>query len=139
MQLEYTPIGAKLLWDRPGDLRHTSEKRPVKIEPQRNSLSTPFARMYLYLHPIGDMTCRTDYETILMDILPTFPMTQKGKTIYLTVLYPVKHFIDAKNRSSTSTLPYKLVSSPAHFKTLVTGRRKAIQVIVQHWTLSDVN
>ena len=47
--------------------------------------------------------------------------------------FPIKRFIDAKNRSSSSsTLPYQLVSSPAYFKTLVTGRRKAIEVNVQH-------
>lgn len=57
IQSGYTPIGAKLLWDRTGDFCHTPEG-PVKVEPQ---------------------TVRTDYETILMDILPTFPMTQKGK------------------------------------------------------------
>jgi hypothetical protein len=64
-----------------------------------------------------------------MDILPRFPMTQKGKTICIPVSCLTKHFIDAKNRSSASTLPYQLVFSPAYFKTLVTGRRKAIEVI----------
>ena len=78
------------------------------------------------------MTCQADYETILMDILPNFPMTQKGKVIYFSVSCPAKHFTDAKNRSSAFTLPYKLVSSPAYFKTLVTGRRKAIEVYVRH-------
>ena len=64
-----------------------------------------------------------------MDILPRFPMTQKGKTICIPVPCFTKHFIDAKNCLSASTLPYQLVSSPTYFKTLVTGRRKAIEVI----------
>ena len=83
---------------------------------------------------------RTDYETILIDILPTFPMTQKGKTIYIPYYVASKYFTDVKKRRlSTSTLPYKLVSSPAHFKTLVTGRRKAIEVNVHHRAVIGVN
>ena len=46
--------------------------------------------------------------------------------------YPIEQFIDTRNRSLSSTLPYHLVSSPAYFKTLVTGRRKAIEVNFQH-------
>ncbi|KAF8802431.1 hypothetical protein BYT27DRAFT_7112451 [Phlegmacium glaucopus] len=88
IQSGYTPIGAKSLWNRLSDLRHTLEK-PVKVEPQRRPLSTPFPSMYL---PLSLSTT------------------------------------DDRSRSSLATiLPYKLVSSPAYFKTLVTGRRKAIE------------
>lgn len=43
IQSGYTPIGAKSLWDRTGNLCHT----PVKIEPQTRPLLTPFVSMYL--------------------------------------------------------------------------------------------
>lgn len=57
MQSGYTPIGAKSLWDRTGDLCHTSEG-PLKVEPQTRPLSTPFVSMYLSLYSFttGNMT-----------------------------------------------------------------------------------
>ena len=57
IQSGYTPIGAKLLWDRTGDLCPTPEE-PVKAEPQTRPLLTPFGSMYisLYLFTTGNMT-----------------------------------------------------------------------------------
>ena len=57
IQSGYTPIGAKSLWDRTGDLCHTPEGS-VKVEPQTCPLSTSFASMYpsLYSFTTGNMT-----------------------------------------------------------------------------------
>jgi hypothetical protein len=57
IQSGYTPIGAKLLWNRTGDLSHTPEG-PLKVDAQTRPLLTPFVSMYfsLYLLTTGNMT-----------------------------------------------------------------------------------
>jgi hypothetical protein len=64
----------------------------------------------------------------LKSLLPRVPMTMKGQ---FTFCFP-STFIHPKTdvKGLSPRLPYKLATTPAQFRNLIPGRRKAIEVFV---------
>ncbi|KAL0961169.1 hypothetical protein HGRIS_006141 [Hohenbuehelia grisea] len=86
-------IASRGIWDRSTILRGTSVDGPVGK--MKTNKAVP------------------EYEQVLRDLLPRFPMTMKD--------------VQARTRSGYANVPYKLATSPTHLKSLPMGRRKAIE------------
>lgn len=70
----------------------------------------------------------SDHVRLLKTLLPRFPATMKGESyLFVELVHYSDASIDVKSRPPHH-LPYTLATSPAHFRTLVSGRRKAIEV-----------
>ena len=70
------------------------------------------------------MSCRKDVADLDIHHTPIFSCH------CISLIIPLWHIADAKGRSATGSekLPYTLVATPAQFRNLPYGRRKAIEV-----------
>jgi hypothetical protein len=73
----------------------------------------------------------TGYVVLLRSLVPKFPLTLRGLE-YVLSAPPLTRILMPDMKSTVSApLPYKRVSSPAHFRALIPGRRKAMEVSAQ--------
>lgn len=74
----------------------------------------------------------TGYVVLLKSLVPKFPLTLRGlEYAFFFIVPPLARTLMADTKSNvTVPLPYKRVSSPAHFRALIPGRRKAVEVSI---------
>ena len=78
----------------------------------------------------GRLTRPIGYATLLGSLLPSFPLTLKGIVqALLRRNLPLRRSADLPSKERASiTVPYTMTANPKSLRSLVPGRRKAIEV-----------